>query len=183
MPGRGREGQPCVRSGPGRAGSRHVIERRHRRSGRPDRSGHGEHQDAARGSRREARAHLQGHHLYYRSALSRAGLSQGRRIFEGRFSGLDRSSSSRRWRGRNGWWKSTPWPSSPRHHDILAHRALSRNRHVRDRHLVVVAGGSGAVRACSRQGRRGREPEHHRSRPRPDRPRSARPRPQCNRGS
>jgi len=124
---------------------------------------------------------LQDHNLYtdprYREPVYR----KTGEYLKGVFSCLDRS--RRIGVGAPGMarGKSTPSPSSPRRHELLADSALSRNRHARDGHLFVVASRGGPVCACSRQCRRAVASQEHQ----PTlalakiRPRSAQPRPQC----
>src|ERR1700727_2068250 len=59
-------------------------------------------------------------------------------------------------------------------HDFLPERPVRGDRDVWHGDLVLLAGGRGALRSSACQGRRDREPEHHRSGAGPDRPRFAR---------
>ena len=83
-------------------------ERRHRRRGGAGRAGDEEHRDAARGGRRRRCEHIVKVTVYlidprYREAVYRV---MGRWL-KGVLPGVDRASSSARWRGPSGWWRST----------------------------------------------------------------------------
>ena len=92
------------------AGPRHRAEHRQPRPGRADAQGDAEHPAADRGGGRDDGAPGEGRRLPDRRPPPRGGLPHDGRVYPRRASGLDRPGGARRWRGPNGWSRSTAPP-------------------------------------------------------------------------